>query len=354
MNLYSKLQLSAKDSKDLINSSNTKRDKLINILVFILKVFLTVLFCIGFVSLFTYFFGNENGVVGVVTLLFLLTFRQINIGYNIKNSVFSIFIIFIIFAISPYISNGNGGIISLIINAFSIFILVFLGCYRVEFYNHAILVLSYLLLFGSRVNGDIYIKRIFGLIFGAILISICLFRNHKNKDTDKNIKTLISEFKFNSKKDLWKIKLAITVSMSMYIGEIFGLNKLMWIGIASMSVLSPFTEMRKEKFKDRVIGTFLGAILFYIIIRIIPSSLYSFVGILGGIFVGFSASYKYQTVFNALGALSMAMIVFGRNTAILTRIIDNVFAVIFVMIFSILFDYIVSLKINFKDNLIRI
>lgn len=354
MNLYSELQLSAKGSKDLINLSKTKKEKLKHINIYVLKVFLTVLFCTVFVGVFTKIFGNENGVAGVVIVLFLLTFRQIHMGYNINQSRFSILIFFIIFSIFPYFANLYGGIIGLLINILSIFILLFLGCYKVEFYNHATIVLSYLLLYGSFVKGDIYLNRVVGLLIGGLWVSLCLYRNHKDKELNKSIKDLVLEFKLNIKENLWKIKLAVLVSSSMYIGEKLGLNKVMWVGIATMSLLTPFSEMRREKILNRLFGTILGSLLFYIIVLILPKQLHPFIGIFGGLLVGFATSYKYQTVFNALGALSLAMAVYGRDIAIFTRIIDNIFAVIFLIIFSTVFDYIVSLKIDFNEEVIKI
>lgn len=107
----------------------------------------------------------------------------------------------------------------------------------------------------------------------------------------------------------------------------------MWIGIATMSVLTLFSHMRKEKLINRVLGTILGSILFMILIYILPESIHSYMGLIGGMIVGFCATYKYQTMFNALGALSMAMLIYGSNSAAIIRMVDNLFAVVFVIIF---------------------
>jgi hypothetical protein len=64
---------------------------------------------------------------------------------------------------------------------------------------------------------------------------------------------------------------------------------------------------------------------------------------IGGIMVGFSATYKWQTVFNAFGALSSAVPLLGFNVAIIFRIVDNIFGAIYGNLFSKLFD-----KIEYK------
>ena len=48
-----------------------------------------------------------------------------------------------------------------------------------------------------------------------------------------------------------------------------------------------------------------------------------YMGIIGGIGVGFSASYGWQAVFNSLGAISIAVGLFGLPGAILLRILNN-------------------------------
>lgn len=347
MKFYDQLQLSAADSKKLIKSAEIKKQKRKYILNFIFKDLITIIFCVLFVLLFTKIFGSENSIVGVSVLLFLLTFRQIHLGYKLRDSVISMMLIFIILAVSPYLASNSSAFMSLCINIISIFIIVFLSTYRVEFYNHAIIVLSYLLIYGNSNNID-YKNRFIAIICGGILISLCLFRNHRKIEFDKNYKDLFIEFSKIDSKSLWKIKLSLGVSGAVFLGELLGLEKSMWIGIATMSVLTPFPHMRKEKLINRVLGTILGSILFMILIYIFPESIYSYMGLIGGMIVGFCATYKYQTMFNALGALSMAMLIYGSNSAAIIRVVDNLFAVVFVIIFSFLFDKIFLRECEFN------
>ena len=48
---------------------------------------------------------------------------------------------------------------------------------------------------------------------------------------------------------------------------------------------------------------------------VLPESMYSLIGIIGGIGVGYSAGYRWQTVFNTFGALSIASALFGMPMA---------------------------------------
>lgn len=55
------------------------------------------------------------------------------------------------------------------------------GCYEVRFFNHSTFLLSYLLLYGNDVTGDLYIKRVIALAIGGLWIALCLYRNHLDK-----------------------------------------------------------------------------------------------------------------------------------------------------------------------------
>ena len=65
---------------------------------------------------------------------------------------------------------------------------------------------------------------------------------------------------------------------------------------------------------------------------VLPKSMYPYIGIIGGIGVGYSAGYAWQTVFNTFGALSIASNLFGMTGAVILRIGANVFASIYTVV----------------------
>ena len=78
--------------------------------------------------------------------------------------------------------------------------------------------------------------------------------------------------------------------------------------------------------------------MFYILYCILPKEFSSLIGILGGIMCGFSATYKWQTVFNTFGGLTSAVPILGLEIAIIFRIVNNVFGAIYGRLFSKIFD----------------
>ena len=74
--------------------------------------------------------------------------------------------------------------------------------------------------------------------------------------------------------------------------------------------------------------------------------IYAYIGILGGIGVGFSAQYGWQAVFNTFGALAIATESYGLKGAVGLRVIQNVFGVVFALIFCSMFYWLMSKKGN--------
>ena len=75
MTFYQELQLDQAGSKKLIQNTEGLKNKLRHTTVYLFKIFLTIVFCVAFVSAYSGIFGSENSIVGVVVLLCLMVFR---------------------------------------------------------------------------------------------------------------------------------------------------------------------------------------------------------------------------------------------------------------------------------------
>ena len=65
MTFYQELQLNQAGSKNLLKKSETLKEKLYHMWVYLVKIAVTMAFCFFFVSIFSILFGNENSIVGV-------------------------------------------------------------------------------------------------------------------------------------------------------------------------------------------------------------------------------------------------------------------------------------------------
>lgn len=346
MNFYQAMQLSAAQMKPLIKEESDKKIKQKYILAFIAKNILCTLFCVLVVSFFSKIFGKENSAVGVVTVILILSFRFTNLDFNIKQSTFTIFGVFVVYAISPYLSNILNPILGFAINFVSIITIIILTCHNMIYANHIVLVLSYFLLYGSKVvSMESYLSRVSGLLLGGIIVALIFYIKNKinKKEYDNTILDIIKDFDLNTERGKWQVKLALGVSSGVLIGELLHFPKTMWIAFACMSVIQQTTKDKLDiRCKKRMASAIVGCIAFSIIYILLPKQIITIIPIMAGVLVGFCATYEWQTVVNSFSALPSTVAVLGLTNGIIFRVVSNVFG----SLYSKLFDHLYYKVIN--------
>ena len=325
MTFYQELQLSSVGSKQLIKNTTDPKEKRRHILIYNFKVYLVMAFCVAIVSLYSKLTGSNNSVVGVTVLLAVLVLRQADFGIRTTHGLFCIAGIYGILMIGPRIANSVSAVPAFAVNIICIMLLMILGCHNVIMYNHSTFVLGYLLLLGYDVTGAEYIKRVEGLLVGMIFCMVIFYKNQKNRPYRRTFLDLFREFNLNSARGRWYLKLTLIVSSAMLFMNLLGLPRAMWAGIACMSVCLPFTEDCIARSGKRWQFNIVGCAIFIILYLVLPESMYPYIGMIGGIGVGYSAGYAWQTAFNTFGALSIAAGLFGMPAAVALRIGANVF-----------------------------
>lgn len=331
MTFYQELQLSSVGSKQLIKNTADPKEKRRHILIYNFKVYLVMAFCVAVVTLYTNLTGSGNSVVGVTVLLAVLVLRQADFGIKTTHGLVSIMGIFAILMIAPRFANTLNPIGAFAVNTAAILLLMILGCHNVIMYNHSTFVLGYLLLQGYDVTGQEYLYRVAGLLVGMVLCMAIFYKNQKNRPYRRSFLDLFREFDISSARNRWYIRLSLVVSSAMLFMSLLGLPRAMWAGIASMSVCLPFPDDCKERAGKRAAFNIVGCLLFVILYLVLPESMYPYIGMIGGIGVGYSAGYAWQTAFNTFGALSIASGLFGMPYAVALRIGANVFGAVYTM-----------------------
>ena len=102
MTFYQELQLNQAGSKNLLKKSETLKEKLYHMWVYLVKIAATMAFCFFFVSIFSILFGNENSIVGVVVLLCLMVFRNADLGIHTGQSTMLLALFFVVFIFNKY------------------------------------------------------------------------------------------------------------------------------------------------------------------------------------------------------------------------------------------------------------
>ena len=301
MTFYQELQLSSVGSKQLIKNTTDKKEKRRHILIYNFKVYLVMAFCVAVVTLFSKIFGADNSVPGVVVLLAVLVLRQADFGVRTSHGLLCIAGIFGILIAGPRITNMMHPVPAFFVNVACILILMIFGCHNVIMSNQSTFVLGYLLLQGYDVSGHAYVLRVISLLIG---MGICMI-----------------------------------VSSALLIVSLLGWPRAMWAGIACMSVCLPFHKDSVERAKRRGPFNIVGCMIFLVLYHVLPESMYPYIGMIGGIGVGYSAGYAWQTVFNTFGALSIASGLFGAGTAVALRIIFNVMGSVYTVVCDRFLDF---------------
>ena len=350
MTFYQELQLNQAGSKNLLKKSETVKEKTYHILVYLVKIAVTMAFCFLFVTIFSILFGNENSIVGVVVLLCLMVFRNADLGIHTGQSTMLLALFFVIMTVCPHLANQFSPVLGMLLNIAALAVLILFGCHNPFMFNQSTLVLGYLLLYGYDVSGKSYMLRIAGMAAGAAITCLVFYRNHKNRDYKRNMKAVIEEFDLSSSRTKWQLCQILCVPLVLCIAQLCNMPRAMWAGIAAMSAILPFMEDMQYRVRKRIVGNIAGVICFTALYFLLPPSIYAYIGIIGGIGVGLSAQYGWQAVFNTFGALAIAAESYGLKGAVSLRVIQNVFGVVFALVFCAVFYRIMSVKAPVKEE----
>ena len=145
MTFYQELQLNQAGSKNLLKKSETTKEKMYHILVYLIKIAVTMVFCFLFVTVFSILFGNENSIVGVVVLLCLMVFRNADLGIHTGQSTMLLAMFFVIMVVCPHLANQLSPVLGMLLNIAALAVLIFFGCHNPFMFNQSTLVLGYLL-----------------------------------------------------------------------------------------------------------------------------------------------------------------------------------------------------------------
>jgi hypothetical protein len=334
MTFYQELQLNQAGSKALIRSCENKKEKIKHAAIYFFKIFITMVFCMAVVIAFSKIFGSDNSIVGVVVLLCLMTFRFADFGIHCSQGVGVMAAVFAIMTIGPHLANSGGLLQEFLVNGVCIFAILLFSCHNVQMFNHATLVLCYLLMYGYDVSGSLYQQRLIAMAIGGLATIFVYFRNHRKKSYELGIREILCDFDLHSMRTGWQITIMLGITSAMLIAGLLHVPRRMWIGIAAMSILTPVREDVKKRAKARVPGNIVGCLVFLLLYNFLPPSVYNYVGVIGGIGVGLSATYGCQAIFNTFGALSIAEGILGLPAAIFFRIFNNFFGAFYGLLFE--------------------
>ncbi len=344
MRFYDMLQLDPTVLKPKIKAAETAQQRRRIQSAMVLRSFLIVAFAIAFIAPLSAIFGSENTPMAVVIFCALLGIRFVDFGYCITDSLRNLAIVFLLLFAAPVMASHLHPLLGFFIDCGAFFTILLMCCDKPEMGNGGIYSFAYVFLSGNPVEGELLFSRFLLTLLGFLLCGGILFMKHRHKNTEVRFLHIASKFDWLREESRWQVRMALGTSCMLCLGRFIGLERFMWAGFACASLLCsyPTTVDVKERFRDRIVGVLTGSLLFAVIYSLVPTSMRTLLGPIGGFCLGFCTQYRYKTVMNCFGALMLAAGLYGIEGAVLLRVFDNIVGVVFGYGFLFLFQYLVE------------
>lgn len=159
------------------------------------------------------------------------------------------------------------------------------------------------------------------------------YRNWMRSDLD-TLKSITKRSTYKGSIRLnFALRLSFCLTITLFLGHIFSLYKVIWVTITIMSVMQIYYEDTINKSKERIIGNLIGIFSFAIIIFLIDSEVVAIITLVISLYLtyGFKEYYKLST-FTTLASISAASISTGFGRIALYRIGLVLLAVIIIFL----------------------
>ncbi len=198
-------------------------------------------------------------------------------------------------------------------------------------------------------------------IMNSLKISIKELKELGNKEINKIYseweKENIESFKESFHKGMrfnFAMRMAITLTIVLFIGEILGYYKIIWAIITIMSVIQPYYEYTLNKTKERIIGNVIGILFTGIFINLVNIKWITILILIASLYLlyGFKEYYKIS-LFASIASICIASLTENINVLLIYRVIYVIIGVAIVIIVNKkIFPY--KLKDGIDELIIKI
>lgn len=339
MKFYDALQMPPSVLKRKIAACGTKQEKAYYWFAIAARSVLIVAFAIVFIGGLSAVFGADNTSMGVALFCMMLGIRFVNFEYCIDDSLISLGAVLAILVLAPSAAAVLPAPFLIPLHFAAFFALISLTTQRPEMGNGGLYSFAYIYLVGNPVAGEALVRRGLLALTGYLLCGLILFAKHLHQHKTTRFHHVMRRFSLSSPLALWQIRMALGVSLVLTAGQVFSVERFMWMGFACASLLSeyPYCSNTSVRFRQRIVGAIAGSLAFLVLYLILPESLHPLMGPFGGLCLGFCTDYRYKTAMNCFGALMLGAGIYGVHTAVLLRIADTILGVTFGLVFAAVF-----------------
>lgn len=171
-----------------------------------------------------------------------------------------------------------------------------------------------------------------------------VYNSWERTDLDKPGVMFKEYFDINTIRFKFALRMSLTMTVALFLGEKLGYYKIIWAIITIMSIMQPYYEETKLKAKERVIGNVLAILITGIVINI-ADSIWVTVGILVMslyLLYGFKEYYKIS-MFAGMASMCIASLEQDINILIFYRVIYVILGVAAIMLIN---KYVIPYRIN--------
>ena len=281
-------------------------------------------------------FGKENTLPAVCIAVAWLMFPESKLDIKPSVFIFNNFFLFLLGAATAQISKFT--LIGAGIGYFLTTILILALSMAPKLYMPSIpYLLNFVFCQAMPVNNHIFIDRVLCLTTGCAFLSVVTLIQWHRKKLIQEQNGFAHQIKNSLQDKTYILKMAAGLTLAMVITDCIQPHKPLWISIVVMSLTEYEAEVMHSKIKDRIIGTFIGIILFSLIIgKILPASLVPIFIIVMGYVGFFFSGYRTKTVLNAISALNASLVIFDNSTAIIERVICLIAGIAIVILINLI------------------
>jgi hypothetical protein len=347
MKFYNALQLDPAILKRKIAACDTKWEKTYYWIAMAMRSVLIVAFAIVFISVLSSIFGADNTPLAVALFCMMLGIRFVNFEYCVADSLMTLAAVLAILVLVPSAAAVLPWFCLIPLHFAAFFALLYMTAQRPEMGNGGLYSFAYIYLIGNPIFGEGLVRRGLLALVGYLLCGAILLAKHRTQHHTTRFHAVVKKFNPSSPVHLWQLRIALGVSLVLTVGQVFAIERFMWMGFACASLLSeyPYSPHVVTRFRQRIVGAVAGSFAFYILYLATPQAFHSLMGPLGGLCLGFCTDYRYKTAMNCFGALMLATGIYGLRDAVVLRVADTILGVTFGLLFAILFQRLAADKL---------
>lgn len=308
---------------------------------------LIVAFAVVFISLLSGVFGADNTPLAVALFCIMLGIRFVNFEYCIGDSLITLAAALAILVLAPSSAAVLPPALLLPLHFVAFFTLLYMTTQRPEMGNGGLYSFAYIYLTGNPVVGEALIRRGLLALAGYLICGAILFAKHRHQHKNIRFHHVVRKFDLSTLVCLWQLRMALGVSLVLTVGQVFDVERFMWMGFACASLLSeyPYSGNTIVRFRQRIVGAVAGSCAFFVLYLVTPEAFHPLMGPLGGVCLGFCTDYRYKTAMNCFGALMLAAGIYGLKGSVILRITDTLLGVIFGLVFAAAFHKLAAVKL---------